>query len=1265
MVLAAPIAKDMVEEILMLTPMQESMLFHYLSSEQSLLYCEQIGIEIEGNINIAAFISAWRAVTAANEPLRAVIRWNEQHKAVQIIKRAHDIPIVETDLTGVVPERLTARMQELREKRLADRIDVREAPFRIMLCKLSEARYELLIDYHHMIIDGWSMGVVLQEFATSYGAIVKGKTVQLQRKTSYRSYIKWLSEQDRPAQEAYWRMYLSGLRQRTIIPGDRPQLGAGNAPAVVSCVFEDGLVEKAKRYSSGCGVSVASLLYAAWGALLQKYNNSHDVCFGVTVSGRPPEIPGIEQMTGLFIQTVPLRMTSSPGQTAHEYLMRTAADLSGKESNAALPVREFSSFAEAGEGALPFDSVMVIKNYPLDRGLSSVSGGLRFKKTHVNEETNFDLTLQVSVHDGITVDFHYNTEIYDSSTIEQLAQRYRLTVTGLIELGNRPLAELQLVTAAEQEELDKLFHTTSAEIANERIEDLVWAHAVGTPDKTAVRFEQQSFTYAELRREAVRIAELLKMNGIEPTSRVALSVPRSANMVAAFLGILEADCICVPLDPTHPAERTKAIVEDCGAAAMIVENKTAAGGFEGLILQISDDEQPTADSAVQYASASADRPKADTSAVACMIYTSGSTGKPKGAMLHHKGIVNHAYAKINDLGIGGNDKVGNSFSINVVASIWQMLAPLFACAELVVYSAEVERDPLEQFKRIEADGVSVIEVIPSVLNAYVRLLESGHSPIPLNSLKVIALTSEETKPGLVNRFYSRYSIQLVNAYGQTECCDDTLHYRIPMSTATERVPIGRPIFNTRPYIVDFSGAQQPMGMVGELIVAGAGVSRGYWNRPELNEEKFIEHPLEPGTVMYRTGDLATWLPDGTIRYMGRADHQVKIRGNRIELSEVENGIARMNAIREVAVIIRTNQREEEALWAFFTADRPLTVTELRSFLQEKLPAYMIPEKLVQLAEMPLMPNGKINRHALRSIEAESLPTGNAQAAPEGEIESTITAVWQEVLHKDGLNVIDTFFDAGGNSLLILQLAARLNAAFGIQLNVAELFTYATIRKQAAHIRTLTSKEPASAAVESVNIRGDVEPAGSAAYGDTLTFEAQVPSEVWESLRMADKASSVQANEAAFAALALLLNKLSGQNEVKVYAYRPEDGRIKLVPYHFDLIDGIPELAAAFKTDGGQWLEQGAFMLPMEETGGTAIRPVMSVRNGNGINSSGLSNLFNLHVEWHEPIRGSAVLSWRLEQSAFPRDLVKQWVEAHSKLTAFVAEQLALQSKAVH
>ena len=245
------------------------------------------------------------------------------------------------------------------------------------------------------------MGVVLQEFATSYGAIVKGKAAQLERKTSYRSYIKWLSEQDRPAQEAYWRMYLSGLRQRTIIPGDRPQLGAGIAPAVVSCVFEDGLVEKAKRYSSGCGVSAASLLYAAWGALLQKYNNSNDVCFGVTVSGRPPEIPGIEQMTGLFIQTVPFRMTSTPGQTAYEYLMRTAADLSGKESNAALPVREFSSFAEAGEGALPFDSVMVIKNYPLDRGLTSVAGGLRFKKTHVNEETNFDLTLQVSVHDGI------------------------------------------------------------------------------------------------------------------------------------------------------------------------------------------------------------------------------------------------------------------------------------------------------------------------------------------------------------------------------------------------------------------------------------------------------------------------------------------------------------------------------------------------------------------------------------------------------------------------------------------------------------------------------------------------------------------------------------------------------------------------------------------------------------------------------------------------------------------------------------------------
>ncbi|PWW04856.1 amino acid adenylation domain-containing protein [Paenibacillus cellulosilyticus] len=1262
MAIAAPIAKELVEDILMLTPMQESMLFHYLSSEQSLLYCEQIGIEIEGDINIDAFISAWRAVTAANEPLRAVIRWNEQHKAVQIIKRRHEIPIIETDLTYVAPEQLAEKMQELRESRLADRIDVREAPFRMMLCKLSEAKFELLIDFHHMILDGWSLGVLLQEFVTSYGAMVRGTTIQLQRKTSYSSYIQWLKEQDRPAQEAYWRKYLSGLRQRTLIPGDRPQLGAVIDPAVVRCVFEDTLVDRAKQYSLGKGISIASLLYGAWGVLLQKYNNSNDVCFGVTVSGRPPEIPGIEHMTGLFIQTVPLRMTSSPGQAALDFVLRTAADLSGKEANAALPVREFSSFTDTGEGVLPFDTVMVIKNYPLDQGLSFDAEGLRFKKSYGNEETNFDLTLQVTVHDGIAIDFHYNTEIYDRSTIEQLAARYRLTVAALIELGNRPLAELQLVTPTEREELGRLFHATAAEITNDRIEDLIWEQAVKLPDQTAVRFEEQSLTYAGLKQEAVRIAELLKRNGIEPTARVALSVPRSAMMVAAFLGILEADCICVPLDPSHPAERTQAIVEDCGAAAMIVEDATAAAGFEGLIVTIPKEKLSSAGSAAKSASDAGERRKADSSTVACMIYTSGSTGKPKGAMLHHRGIVNHAFAKINDLGIDSNDKVGNSFSINVVASIWQILAPLFAGAELIVYSAEVERDPLEQFKLIEADGVSVIEVIPSVLNAYVRLLESGHPSIPLNSLKVIALTSEETKPGLVNRFYNRYNIQLVNAYGQTECCDDTLHYRIPMSTWTERVPIGRPVLNTRPYIVDFNGALQPMGMVGELIVAGAGVSSGYWNRPELNEEKFIEHPLEPGTVMYRTGDLATWLPDGTIRYLGRVDHQVKIRGNRIELSEIENGIARMNAIREVAVILRSNQREEEALWAFFTADRPLTVKEIRLFLQDLLPSYMMPEQLVQLEAMPLMPNGKINRGALRSIEADSLPIGNAEAAPASEIERQISAIWQDVLRKDRLNISDTFFDAGGNSLLILQLTAQLNARFGVQLTVAELFTHATIRKQAERIRMLTAKELASSiAVRSVRLPESAELSASTAHGDTLTFEVQVPSEVWKSLMKVDKAKAIQASEAAFAALGLLLNKISGQNEVNVYAYRPEDGRIKPIHYNFEFIDGIPELAATLATDKEQWLESGAFLLPTNETGTEAIRPVMSVRSDDRKVSPELSNLFNLHVEWHEQGNDSAVLSWRLEHSAFPRDLVKQWVGAHSKLTAFIAEQLASQS----
>jgi amino acid adenylation domain-containing protein len=418
--------------------------------------------------------------------------------------------------------------------------------------------------------------------------------------------------------------------------------------------------------------------------------------------------------------------------------------------------------------------------------------------------------------------------------------------------------------------------------------------------------------------------------------------------------------------------------------------------------------------------------------LAYLIYTSGSTGKPKGVMLRHLGIVNSVLGKIKQLDITEADVIGGNFSPNVIASIWQLLTPLVAGAKLVVYPDEVEKDPYLQLTAVSADRVTVIELIPSVLNAYLGLLDKGKPKADLSALRYILLTSEETKPALVNSFYRWYSTPLLNLYGQTECSDDTLQYRIPPQRDTSAVSIGKPLDNTEAFIVDRFDRLQPVGVVGELCTSGDGLAQGYWNQSELTSQKFAANPYREGLFMYRTGDLAYWDPEGNIYFAGRIDHQVKIRGNRIELKVIENTLQQHPAIREAAVIDKLEEGGDKYLCAYVTSEDSLTVSGLREFLSAMLPAYMIPTHYVQLAAMPLTPNGKLDRKALPE-PLERMRIGVDYQAPQNDIEEKL----------------GDFFDLGAHSLMMIQAHAQIDRVFPDRIAMTDLFAYPTISKLAA------------------------------------------------------------------------------------------------------------------------------------------------------------------------------------------------------------------------
>ncbi|MCL6589242.1 MAG: amino acid adenylation domain-containing protein [Firmicutes bacterium] len=1041
---AIKLDKQNIEDILGLTPLQEGMLFHYLSDPESGQYFEQLSLCLAGRIDRGLFRKAWDVVTGHNEMLRTVFRWEKLSKPVQIVLKTHQIPLQELDFTTEDPVRIPQMLAKFREEDRRVKLDLAVAPMRLALCRLGAERYELLISSHHILYDGWSTGIILKEFYNAYHELAAQRPATRPPKCKFKTFLKKVQGQAPERQAEFWEKYLRGFNTRTALPAERIRNREISSVQKYAFTVSPELARRIEPAAKEYGATLATVLYLAWGILLQRYNDIDDVVFGTTVALRDTSIPDIGNLVGLLINTPPLRVKSDPGETIICALQKLNRELQERSDFTATPLTLIKQHTELSKQENLFDSIVVLDNYPLDQIFRRMDGEFKIESYSVFEMTNFDLTLQIFCFGPLEICFNYNSDLFSVERIQRMGEHLQRALAAICETPSALITGIEILSETEKHLLLYTFNDTRVEYPKERlIHQWVEIQAEAYPDRTAVVFEGQSLTYRALNAKANQVAALLKEHGIRPGEMVGLALPRSVEMIAGMLGILKANGICIPIDIEHPQERIRTILEDCQAKAVLqLAGARALPGTAGAVLYFD------LQSLGHYPEANQEN-HIQPESLAYLIYTSGSTGKPKGAMLHHFGIVNHALTKIGVLGITDRDTVGNNFSINVIAAIWQVLAPLFTGGKLVVYPEAVEKDPYLQFQRVAADQVSIIEVIPSVLNAYLRLLDGGQPRIPMPHLRKIALTSEETKSALVRKFYRNYQIPLVDCYGQTECCDDTLHYEIPVDPETTVVPIGRPSRNTRVYVLSRHNQLQPIGIRGELCVSGDGVGAGYWQRPELTAEKFVPNPLEPGKMMYRTGDLARWRPDGLMEYLGRIDHQVKIRGNRIELGEIESRLQKHPAIKEVAVALREDERKDPCLVAFLAASRELTVAELRAFLSRELPDYMIPVQFVRLEEMPLTPNGKIDRKRLPQ-SGQNIQIGVAYAAPETEAQRKIAAIWREVLHKEKIGIHDHFFDLGGHSLLLIQVRSKLKEAFGKEISIVEMFQYPTVELLAGY-----------------------------------------------------------------------------------------------------------------------------------------------------------------------------------------------------------------------
>jgi amino acid adenylation domain-containing protein len=654
----------------------------------------------------------------------------------------------------------------------------------------------------------------------------------------------------------------------------------------------------------------------------------------------------------------------------------------------------------------------------------------------------------------------YNSYHFTRQFIVILSQyiiRYFEEVT---QNTNILLAQVDVIPLQEREKILEEFNgPCSPYPAESTVDDLFDQQVNRTPGRTAVIYKKEGLTYKELRDKSEKLMTYLKMKGVKKGDIIGHIGRRSQGYLIGILGIFKAGAACLPINLEYPGKRIEALLRDSDASFLLKQARDEYFfDFQGEIINI---EQGIVSETYTKKDSTAKR----KDGLAYLIYTSGSTGTPKGVMLVHRGIANHLYTKIDQLKMNEDDICCQNLSVGFVASIWQFFAPVIIGARLHIYPPELVYGSYELFKQVASDGVTIVEVVPAILNSFLEIPKEDTIHIDLTRIRCVVLTGEEVLPPLVNKFYQRYNIQLINAYGQSECSDDTLQYKIPKATPIIQVPIGKPSKNTQLYILHSDNTMlQPIGIPGEMLVSGDGLSPGYLNDPGLTGEKFLPHPFKTGERIFRTGDITRWLPTGEVGFLGRKDLQVKIRGVRIELGEIESTIMKYESVQDSVVIAwedkQNNDSNDRFLCAYVVSQEEISFSGLKEYLSRVFPSYMIPSRFKQLEKLPLTPSGKVDRNALPVMETRKI---EEQIVPRDMIEKQLAEVWSEVLGKDpdSIGIDDNFFDSGGHSLKANILILKIHKKFNIKIPLAEVFMDPTLRGLLRHIKKAVTHKHSS------------------------------------------------------------------------------------------------------------------------------------------------------------------------------------------------------------
>ncbi len=1037
-----------ISAIYKLSGLQQGMLFYSLYNSESGAYIEQFSCDLVG-ADVNVLNKSWDYILKQHTILRSAFYYDEFEVPVQGVHREVSMPVEILDYRTMNDVEKASAISIYEESDRKKGFDMKRPPLmRVGLIRLTEDKYRMYWTSHHLLYDGWSFPILVEEFLQTYELLIAGKEVVMGEEDKYEEFIHYLDRIDKAREEKYWRTYMAEVEYGTLLPFIKtsPERTKGIGTYKSALLRLDETVQsKIDEYAKRHQITVNTIMQGVWSYLLSQYTSADHVIYGTTVSGRPDDLPGVERRVGMYINTLPVHENVQHDQEITDWLKNLQQRQVSSRSfqHTALPdIQKWSGI----KGDL-FDSLLVFENYPLSKIVEEKKWSLQVENIQFHEHTNYPLNILIGSSTEIAIRFNYNSNLLHERYIRQIQNHFEHVLMQIIGGSKKYLKELILLTASEKIELLNELNVSKRDFPKDKtIVDLFEDQVVKTPDDIAIEFENEELTYQQLDERSNQLAHYLRNFGVKEETLVPVCIERSANMMVAIMGIMKAGGAYVPIDPAYPAERINFMLNDTAALAVVSSKKSKAAlpAVSSEIISLDEDweeiqKQPLIKLAAEIKPAH----------LAYIIYTSGSTGVPKGVMIEHRGVVNLINAQSAFFNINKDDRILQFSNYCFDASVEQIFLAFFNGVPLILFPEGLQsnEDAFEHF--LNEKKISHLHATP----AFLENLNPGY----YENLKRVIAGGDVCKKALSDKWKNN-NVDFYNEYGPTETTVTAIEYHANNGDleTSNSLPIGKAIGNLQLYIINRTGALCPVGIAGELCISGVGVARGYLNRPELTSEKFVRDPYYDGARLYKTGDICRWLPDGNIEFFGRVDDQVKIRGYRIELDEINSVIQQSKLVREAIVLVKSDKDGNNRLVGYVVSKESFNKEALLACLRDRLPAYMIPALWVEIDHLPLTSNGKIDKKSLPEPDAAEL-LSNEFVAPRNELESKLAEIWKRILGVERVGVRDNFFELGGHSLLIMRLISVVKRDLKVDVPVNALFELFTVEELAKYIKLVQNK----------------------------------------------------------------------------------------------------------------------------------------------------------------------------------------------------------------